>query len=357
MPPIHQPSSRRLLTYRSGERHGGRPATLAALASLALVVLAAGCDFSPALDVEMPEYAPAAVVRAVLRADQPVVARVSVSRDPYEVDNPSALVDRPTAIEAQVTLWRDGALVETLEPARQTCYQATTSTCNLETGRTETTRTGPFECGAHRGRVAVEPGATYTLRVETPGLPRAQATVTVPRYPIASGGASGDGLRLDLADSPGRGHRYGIALRREYDRFPASVCARGGRRDTVIVLGRPDVYQSRFVTSDPLLLAAAIDGGASVTLAAISDDAFDGQTRTFLIRPDPGAVALGDTGGLRIEVSGLAPVLYDAYRLQRSVVAGSPFAEPSQPPSNVEGGHGLVGAVAIVEIRVAPAGS
>ena len=330
--------------------------TRARLSRLAACLVAAavpwgGCDFSPSLDIETPEPVEAAVLRSVLTAGEPVLMRVSVSRDPYQAVE-ARFVERPTRIDARVTLLRDGAVVETLQPQPQTCYRRQASTCNPETGRVETTREEPFECGAHRGTVPVEAGATYALRVEVPGLETAQATVAVPSYPAATGQRGAAGLGLDLSDPPGLGNRYGLTLRREFDRYPASVCARGGRRDTTIVLGAAFPYESAFATRDPILLTTTREAGASVRFATFPDDAFDGRTHAFALDPDPGAVAPGDTGALRLQVSALSAVLYEAYVQSQSVAAENPFAEPVDLPTNVTGGYGLVGAVAVTEIRL-----
>lgn len=308
--------------------------------------LVAGCDFSSSLDIETPEFQEAAILRSVLTAGEPVLARASVSRDPYTAIA-QRFAERPTRLDAVVTLWRDGVLVEELQPRSQTCYESRTSTCNIETGERESTASGPFECGSHRGTVPIEAGATYTLRAELPGLPDAQATVAVPAYPDARGG-----LIFDLSDPSGLGDRYALELQGEYDRYPASVCAVGGSRDTTIVLGASFPYGAAFTTDDTVLRTAARETGASISFAAFPDDAFDGRARSFAIARDPGSRRFGDSGGQRIRVSALSAVLYDTYVLVQFDPDDNPFAEPADLPSNVEGGYGRVGAVATTELRI-----
>ena len=323
-------------------------ATRVALAALAVLAggAVAGCDLSSSLDIETPEHVPAPVLRSVLTAGEPVLARISVSRDPYAASD-LRFADRPTQIDAVVTLWRDGVLIEELRPRPRTCYQSRASSCNTETGRTETTTSGPFECGGHRGAVPIEAGARYTLRAEVPGMPPAQATVDVPDYPAVSGG-----LSFNLSDPPGPGHRYGVELQGEFDRYSTSVCAIGGRRDTTVVLGTIAAYGRPFTTDDTVLRTAARETGASIPFAAFPDDAFDGRTRTFALAPDRRTVHSGDTGGARVRVSALSAVLYDAYVLVQFDLDENPFAEPTDLPSNVEGGYGRVGAVATTELRI-----
>jgi len=329
----------------------------ARLAAFALLA-AAGCDFTPALDIETPPFEPAVVMRAVLLAGRPATVRLSVSGDPYAA--PVADVDRipsATPAGAVVTLLRDGRPVETLTARPQTCHVSIRSTCNAQTGRVDTEATGPYECGAFGGAVAIEPGATYTVRAEVPGLPVAEATVTVPLVPeLVAAEEAGDAetrrFRVRVRDLPGAGTRFGLTLFREFGAYTASVCRVGGPRDTLFTTGgAPSRYQTRFATGDPLLLADAREPAASLPFATFSDATFEGGEAALSIQTDAvGTSNVVPTGGFHVQVAALSPTLYEAYQAS-SVTFGeeNPFAEPSDLPGNVVGGYGLVGAVSFAE--------
>ena len=326
---------------------------------LVLSLLCGACDLSPGLDIETPAHQPGVVIRSVLQSGSTARVRVTTSRDPFETEASAGLVATPSRTDAAVTLWRDGDLVETLQARERTCYRAQTSTCNVETGMTETSRSDPYDCGFYTGSVAIEAGATYTVRVELPGLEAAEATVTIPDPPVIEAvelAPDGDRRRYELriTDPPGLGHRYGLTILREFDRYPASVCAVGGPRDTLIVLSRPSTYRSHFATRDPVLLTAALEAGGDIHFVTFPDDAFDGQTRSFEIEADTYARPDRDTGAVRLQVSAISPLLYDAYQQTTFGLEDNPFAEPAALPVNVEGGFGRVGAVAVTEARIPP---
>ena len=330
------------------------------LAALLCAALAA-CDLSSALDIETPAFEEGVVIRSVLEAGRTARVRITTSRDPYGAEPARGLVTPPSRTDAAVTLWRDGAMVETLTANDQTCYGSSSSTCNAETGRTETSRADPYPCGVYTGAVALEAGATYTLRVRAPGLGDAESTVTVPLPPVADAvelAPSGDRrrYRLQLTDPPGLGHRYGLTILREFDRYTTSVCRVGGPRDTLIVLTPPRVftYRSDFATRDPVLLTGARESGGDVHFVTFPDDAFDGRTRAFDIEAAAFAQPGVDTGAVRLQVTAISPLLYEAYQQTTFDLDENPFAEPSALPVNVEGGFGRVGAVAVTEVRMPP---
>ena len=327
----------------------------APLALLVLAVLSSACDLSAGLDIETPEHEAAVVVRSVLEAGGAVRVRVTTSRDPYGPQpEAGAIVYTPSRMDGRVTVvGPDGE--EVLETRPQTCYRVNQSTCNAETGQTVRTRAEPYECGVYQGRAPAEPGQTYTLRVELPGLETAEATVTVPHPPevVASEQASSPRrrFRFSLADPPGRGDRYALTIFREVDQSRRSVCRVGGTRDTVVALTTPAAYRSRFDTTDPVLVAAA-RGAAAIPFMTFPDDAFDGQTRVFDIEAALDGEREFDTGAVRIQVSSISPVLYDAFQILNFNVDTNPFAEPQNLPLNVNSGFGRVGAVAVTEVRV-----
>lgn len=327
-----------------------------------LLLAVAACDFSPALDIETPPYEPATVVRSVLRAGDVARVRVSVSRDPYAVDEAGVGLElRPSRTDGRVVLYRDGVEVEALRPIERTCYREQQTTCDEATGQAVTTRSGDFPCGLYVGAVPVEAGATYTVRAEMPGLEAAEATVTVPDAPaLEAQELAGVGglrqLRVRLTDPPPAGHRYGLAVLREYDRYTGSVCRVGGRKDTLVVLSRPSVYRSDFSTTDPVLITGAREAGSSIHFVTFPDDAFDGRARDFALEATPRGSHEGDTGALRVQVTAMTAELYDAYQVVNFDLDENPFAEPADLPLNVESGFGRVGAVASSEVRIAGPG-
>ena len=328
---------------------------------LALLALAA-CDFSPALDIETPPYEAATVVRAVLAAGDVARVRVSVSRDPYAVDSSGAGLElRPSRTDGRVVLLRDGAEVEELRALDRTCYREQATTCNEATGRFESTQSGPFACGIYVGTVRLEAGATYTVRAEAPGLPTAESTVAVPDLPTleAAEEAGPNGLRrfrVRLSDPPPAGHRYGLTILREYDRYTGSVCRVGGREDTLVVLSRPAQYRSDFATTDPVLVTAAREAGSSIHFVTFPDDAFDGRSRDFVLDATPLGTHPGDIGTVIVQLTSMTAELYDAYQILNFELDENPFAEPADLPLNVGGGFGRVGAVATAVVRLAGLG-
>ena len=341
-----------------GDARTRRPTLVAALL-LAVYAGGAGCDFTPALDIETPAHEPAVVLRAVLAAGREPEVRVSVSRDPYaEPERERSLRGMPTRVDGRLTLTRVGGAAEALAVERQTCYERRRTACDPETGRTiEVEAVGPFECGRYRGRTRVEAGATYTLRAEVPGLPPAEATVTVPPRPAlaverAGGGAAGAvPLRVRLRDAPGPS-RYGLTVLHEVDRIRTSVCRPGGARDTVVALRDPWLTRVPFVTDDPFLASAARAAGGALDFASFDDASFADGERTFAIESPP-ATAFGATGAVRVEVAALSAELYGAYQITAFALdEGNPFAEPIDLPSNVVGGYGRVGAVSVAHVTV-----
>lgn len=334
---------------------------LALISAVLVAILAVGCDVSAPLDIETPAYESGVVVRATLAAGAAPTVRLSLSRDPYGPD-PEQRLPSATPDGATVTLWRDGALVETLAARPQTCYARRESRCNPDTGRPELTlEEGAFECGAFGGTLPIEPGATYTVRAEVPGHPPAEATVTVPTATTVTAtettapGAETRRLTVQVADLPGDGTRFGLVVFRSFDRYTGAVCAVGGPRDSTVVLGYTARYATHFGTADAVLTATGTPPPAGFRLATFTDAAFAGGTATLAVDvPREGTVAsLGTTGGLTVQVAVLSETLYDAFRAAAEMPLGdNPFTEPANLPSNVAGGYGRLGAVALTEAAV-----
>ena len=326
-----------------------RPARLAALALAALLV--AGCDFTPALDIDVPEHEARAVIRAVLAADSVAVVRVGASQDPYGVR--SASYGPPATPAARVTLLREGGAAETLALRSEPCVDYS--------GREERT----YECGAYVGAVPVEAGATYTVRVEVDGLPMAEGSATVPPRPtVTVEEEASDGVarrfRVRLEDPAGASDRYGLGFIRSYASYATETTCDGAGvcRDSVV--GGSNRLPLLFSTSNPVLLAAARQvPGDGIELATFIDQTFDGAEFSFEVDVDDypayGCYDSGEfalvCGPLTVQVAALSASVYDAYQISAfSLGDDNPFAEPANLPSNVEGGYGVVGAVALVEI-------
>lgn len=331
-----------------------------ALLAVLLALTAAGCDVTPAIDIETPAFAPSIVLRAVLAAGRPPTVRLSLSGDPA-VTLPDGRTASATPAGAVVTLFRDGVPAETLAPRRQTCYAAQRGACNAETGRTDVETTGPYDCSAFGGTLPIAAGATYTVRAEVPGLPPAEATVTVPLpAEVAVEDAPGSGaprrLRVRVRDVRGAGTRFGVALFGTFSAYTTQVCRVGGPRDTLVTLAAPSPFQGRFATSDRLLLADARLPAASYPFVTFTDATFAGGEATFTLTADPAMPGnLVRADGYAVRVSVLSASLYEAYQTA-AVLFGedTPFAEPTDLPGNVVGGFGLVGAVATSEASVPP---
>lgn len=327
----------------------------------ALAALAAGCDVASTRDLDAPAYTPGVALRATFAAGQVPVVRLGLSRDPYGASTDDRLAS-PTPAGAVVTLWRDGVRVETLAAQPQTCYTRRETVCDPVTGRTEVAvEEGAYECGAFGGTQAVEAGATYTVRTEVPGYPAAEATVTVPppatvaAMEIGSPGDETRRLSVRVDDVPGASSRFGLVVFRDYDRVTRSVCAVGGPRDTTVTLGYTARYATHFGSTDAVLTDDAVAPPAGYRLATFTDAAFAGGAATVTVDvPREGTVtSVGTTGGLTVQVAVLSETLYEAYRAVAGQPEGdNPFLEPANVPTNVEGGYGRVGAVALTDAAV-----
>ena len=282
------------------------------------------------------------MIRAVLAADSVAVVRVGVSRDPYGV-RPGTYGPEETPV-ARVTLLHEGGVAETLALRSESCVDFRT---NAE-----------YECGPYAGTASVEAGGTYTVRVEVDGLPAAEGSVTVPPRPtvrVEEEASGGEGRRFSvrLEDPPGAGDRYGFGfLRANGSVYQIETCDEGGVcRDSVVVDLGPERYPVQFNTSDPVLLSATRQvPGEGIDFATFTDRTFDGGAFTFVAEPEDYEYVFG-YAPLTVQVAALSASVYDAYRISAfSLGDDNPFAEPANLPSNVEGGYGLVGAVALAEV-------
>lgn len=328
------------------------PLRLAVL--LAASATLAACDFTPTLDIDLPEHQPATVINAVLAVDSVAVVRLGVSTDPY-VLNTSRYAEGGNVEGAAVTLLRDGRVVEQLAVRSRTCEDY-----DYQTGGTIT-----YECGPYTGTVPVEAGGTYTVRAEVPGLPTAEGTVTMPLRPaiaveeITDAADDRRQFRVRVQDPAGQGDRYGISLLSGERRQTYPICDDDTDpqtcRDVTYVQPREPFY---FSSSDPVLLAAARDldlGDSYFRFLSVTDASFDGRTWTFTVSGYFYSYYGGEDQQdevVTVQIAALSGDVYDAYQI--STFGGqdieNPFIEPVNLPTNVTGGHGLVGGVALAEV-------
>ena len=327
-----------------------------------VIVLASGCDFSPVLDIPLPDHEPGFVLHGVLVADSTVALSLSISRDAYLRPSQTAPDERILlSATVEVDLIREGQVVETL--SRRRCM-------DLEGFIPPVGASVDRSCGPYRSQARIEAGATYTLRVRGEGMPEATATVTVPpRLEVSDLERNGREVTLRVDDPAGLGQHYALQLS-EFRQTVTStypICEPDGTacRDTTTT--ESFSYSGSFTTRDPLLLAAARQPGTeSLEVVTFDDRAFDGAERAFTIEPQSGLVYIDENGQVTPGPQGSGAVwliaidekLYDAYQVTAfSLGDDNPFEEPSNLPSNVIGGYGLVGAATIHarELPVSPA--
>ena len=328
----------------------------------ALLVLLAGlvaCDFTPTLDIDLPDHEERTVVNALLAADSVAVVRVGVSTDPYVFDPRSYYGGyTETNADAVVTLLRDGRFVERL--------RVRSAQCDRYDGRTG--EQSFYECGPFAGAVPLEAGGQYTVRVEQGGLPAAEGTVRLPKRPalaVEEGEPTEEGrrrFRVRVADPSGRGDRYGVALIQ--GPFLQTYTECNYRTDPPTCAEKTAVRRmpSYFSSSDPVILAAARDldlDNNFFRFVTVDDQSFDGRTWAFSMTAGYSGY-YGDESSsasdvLTVQVAALAEDVYDAYQIATFGGQGeeNPFAEPINLPSNVTGGYGLVGGLTLAEVTMA----
>ena len=130
---------------------------LALLAALLAGALG-GCDFTPTLDVPVPDFEPALTISGVLAADSTVEVRITTAADPYARFGQGFVVpDGATA-----TLLRDGADAGPL--------RVESRPCRYNSGYV-TPDTPPCTEPVFVSDVVTEPGVTYTVRARAPVRP------------------------------------------------------------------------------------------------------------------------------------------------------------------------------------------
>lgn len=339
---------------------------LALLAAL-LAGAVAGCDFTPTLDIPLPEFAPALAINGVLAADSTVEVRITTTADPYLRAPVRGGFGVPEGATAE--LFRDGAPLGALRLASARCDDRSVPAHPTEGPAT-------YECGAFVSDALVEPGATYTVRASAPGYPTAEATVTVPgrlavhveagpptEQPVPGYTRVDRDLRVTVRDPAGLGDRY--ALLAVSGPFSRTHTDRGICVDPQCTETRDTTYTVRYdrepityTTADPVLLAAARTIPSNgTTFITFTDEPFDGEQRTFPIRTR----VLHSGADRERDVAAVWVVALDADTFGAYQVAWfghptgddvNPFQEPINLPSNVTNGYGVLGAVTITEAPV-----
>lgn len=204
--------------------------------------------------------------------------------------------------------------------------------------------------GTYTSDADLRPGATYTLTVDVPNLPRATSTFTVPTpvsgFEAEGGPDAGDpGADFEVVvrfrDPPGEGNRYLLSV----------LSQRPGQFDS----------EKYFETTDPSIRDESFfdavrsgPGGRAYSAATFTDALFDGTRHEIRIRvrAQIGGGGADPSDQYAVDLRVCSQAYFDDYRA--GIRAGgptNPFAEASAPPSNVEGGLGTVGA--FVRQRVA----
>ncbi|MEM0963159.1 MAG: DUF4249 domain-containing protein [Bacteroidota bacterium] len=332
--------------------------------TLALLAVAAGtlgaCDFTPTLDIPLPDFEPALTINGTLVADSAATVRVTMADDPYA---PAGVYEPRFEVPS-------GTVVELLrEESPVAVFRLDSKTCEGYNPYSSARQT--YECGSFVSDVVIEAGATYTVRASAPGLPDAEATVTVPRrVPVtvyigesAESPLANEGKRLDTnvsltIDDLGGQQQYGLLVVREpfTTEYTVQVCDdnRSPCRDSVVVQ-RFEPATVGYTTTDPVLLAGARTvPSTGVGFISFTDETFNGDRRTFDVRaqqfwypsyqtdePDP---------PIGVWLVAADPTTFGAYQIAWfSGGEGNPFAEPVDLPSNVTGGYGILGAYAITK--------
>ncbi len=321
----------------------------------ALAALVAGCDFTPTLDIELPAFEPALALNGVLAADSTVEVRVTVALDPYAAESDyrrRGRFESPSGLTAELS--RNG------EPP--VALRLETTACPTGVVLSGEVQTRP--CDRLVSDVAVEAGATYTVRASAPGFPPIEATVTVPervpatvtaRPPTVDGSRTDTDLTVTFRDPAGLGHRYALLVVSGPYSYPdRGYCEYGGCPDSTV-----RVYRDReplgYTTTDPVLLAGARTVPSSGTdFVTFTDEQFDGTERAFRLRSqvyDYGTGIEREPAG--VWVASLDGRTFGAYQLawfgNLTGDGSNPFSEPADLPSNVVGGYGLLGAVTVTE--------
>ena len=301
---------------------------------LSLTVALAACDFEQVIELDVPPYEPRLVLGGFPTPDSVFAVRVGRSAstlDPRTVDDDLLLST------ARVVLFADGAFLDSLHyvgPTTQGDYYEV-----------------PGYYSSVRG-LHPEAGRTYTLRVEAPGFPPAEATTTLPTPPTFTAAFEGFG-----APNPqGRPARLAVAL----DDPPGDQTYGLSVSGRTTLDGAPYVRAYPFLSAEPAFReslgdideAIAVDffdvgfepgnGLRAFSRTYFRDDLFAGTAFAF----DLDVLLFGDAEGQTQLTVTVASLDEDYARYQQTIALqsqteGNPFSEPVRIHSNVEGGLGV----------------
>lgn len=305
-----------------------RPRTVVFAAAL----LCSACDFQQIVEIDLPPYTPRLVVGSFPSPDS--TFKVELARS-VSVLEPETLSGREQRIsDARVELFDgEGNFIDVLR------------------GR------GAGTYGTQR---YPEPGATYTLRIEAEGFPRAEATTTLPEpVPFSAEieevqrGSFGERtarLRITVPDLPGR-RSYSLAVSQDNQNTGEDLRYPAGFRSSDLLL-RED-YSRLDVAVD---IEVELEGNERYFYgqAVFRDALFEGEPHTFVLD-----VTLGNFDSLNPpEIVVLLAALSEDYVRYRQTLAvqneteENPFAEPVQIFSNVDNAIGAFAGYASTSIAL-----
>jgi hypothetical protein len=302
------------------------------LLALTLGLTLAACDFEQVIELDVPPYEPRLTVGSFPTPETAFSVYLSRSQSALE---PSTLDPLDLAVEgARVALFDgDGVFIDSLGPCL-TCDAA------------------PGSYVSARG-LRPEPGCTYTLRAEAPGLPPAEATTTLPAPPAFTVRFDGLGdptprgdrpvrLTFTLDDPPGE-HVYGLSVSSRWSHGEESFSCRYPflSAEPALREGLGDIDEAINVD----FFDVGFDPGNGLRAffgAYFRDDLFAGTAHAFTL--DVLTESCGPPGvELSVAVTSLAEdyVRYQQTIALQSQTEGNPFSEPVRIHSNVEGGLGV----------------
>lgn len=307
----------------------------------ALACTLAACDFEQVIELDLPPYDPKITLGAYPTPDSVFTARVgrtTSASEPRAYDVADLLV----ADAAVVLFDGEGGFLDSLS------YYEPFGTAGLATYR------------SGRG-LRPQPGQTYRLRIDAPGLPSAEATTRLPdpvpvsarfvRYlELESYNVPAARLAVTLTDPPGE-QVYSLSVSSQ-NQTP------GGGSSPLI---------NPFESDDPALrrsfeeIDLAVDFDIDLNRNEIYDRAlfrdvlFEGQTREFTL--DVVLFAFNEQGEVDDLVVTLATISDDYVRYQQTLALqlaneDNPFVEPVRIHTNVEGGLGVFAGYSTASARV-----
>lgn len=276
--------------------------------ALVLLLTTASCETT--VEIEPPRHEPRLVINGLFETNDETFA-VNVSRS---VSFEESGQDLPEVENATVVLRSEGRVLDTLSR-------------RIDIGDR---RHNPDTTIYYASRLLPRAGATYEVRVSAPGFKSANATSRVPeRIPFTASAK-------ELEDAASRHYSIEVDLTFTDPSGEANYYQ-------IMVLERQGASKS-FTSADPLLRESlpfeetADQPRESYYRAFFSDQTIGGQKKTITLRTSPSE----ETRNVVV----LHHLSRSYFKYLRTRVAhyqgqASPFAEPSDVHSNVEGGLGI----------------